>query len=186
MTPEQLEVVETRRLEGRYGGRAAGGQANREKFRKLREEYQQEGRKKAKELDPLHIAGCMLYWGEGTKSRNTLSMTNSDEAMLIFYLRFLKEQFGVKDQKISIHINCYTNNGLTLEEIESYWLKTLDLPYSCLRKSSVNNRPRNSKQQGRKLLYGTCKIMVHNVQILHHIYGAIQEYSGLDKPEWVL
>lgn len=34
--------------------------------------YQEEGRERARSGDPLHLAGCMLYWAEGAKSRNSM------------------------------------------------------------------------------------------------------------------
>lgn len=185
LTPEQLEVVKKRR--GRdYHGRAAGGLAVKAKFRKLREQYQQEGREKAKEFDPLHIAGCMLYWAEGAKSRNTLQFTNSDEAMMILFMRFLRECMGIDNTRIKIRITCYLGNGLSLEEIEHYWMGLLGLPHECLGKSVVNVAPISSNQRGRKLLYGMCEIAISVTQLIQHVFGAIQEYSGIDKPEWLL
>jgi hypothetical protein len=32
--------------------------------------------------DSLFIAGCMLYWAEGDKSRNSVRMANSDPEVL--------------------------------------------------------------------------------------------------------
>ena len=39
-------------------------------FRIRRQQYQDIGRQRVKENDALYIAGCMLYWGEGSKSIN--------------------------------------------------------------------------------------------------------------------
>ena len=36
-----------------------------------------------------------------------------------------------------------------------------------------------------KLPYGTCRLSVHSTAIVQHIYGAIQEYAGFDRPEWL-
>lgn len=182
LTPEQRKALKG----NQKNNQVLAARANVEKHLQLREQYQQEGREKAREGDLLHLAGCMLYWGEGAKARNSLTMTNSDADMLIFYMRFLKESLGVVDDDITLHINCYTHQGLTLEEIETYWVETLDLPASCLRKSSINIQPSSSQQKGRKLLYGTCKIHISQTRLIQHVYGAIQEYSGIDKPEWVL
>src|SRR3954464_5698118 len=49
--------------------------------RTKREQYQMLGRTHAREHDPLHLAGCMLYWAEGSKFKNTLEFSNSDPAM---------------------------------------------------------------------------------------------------------
>jgi hypothetical protein len=36
-----------------------------------------------------------------------------------------------------------------------------------------------------RLPYGTCRLSVHSTAIVQHIYGAIQEYAGFDRPEWL-
>ena len=42
--------------------------------RDRRRTAQSEGRLRALSMDPLHMAGCMLYWAEGAKDRNCLSL----------------------------------------------------------------------------------------------------------------
>jgi transposase len=162
-----------------------GSQANIAKFRQARENYQQEGRLKARSGDHLHVSGCMLYWAEGTKSRSNLTFVNSDPAMIVFFARFLRQSLSVSDEAIAIRAICYLNNGLTLEQIETHWLDLLQLPRTCLRRATVNVQPKSSQQKGRKLPYGLCALSVYDFRVLHHIYGAIQEYIGIDKPEWL-
>lgn len=184
LTPEQMSVLEKRH--SGYQGQHNGSRANILKFREIRRQYQEEGRAKARHKNPLHVAGCMLYWGEGAKSQNRLSLANSDPDLLKFYVKFLRESLLVKDAQIDVRVYCYSGNGLPIEDIENYWLETLELPRSCLRKSVVNSQPRSSQQKGRKLLYGVCNTDVkQSTRLLHHVYGAIQEYTGIDKPEWL-
>jgi hypothetical protein len=169
-----------------YYGHLKGSHTNHEKFRASRQQYQQEGRIKALERDPLHVAGCMLYWAEGAKTRNRISFANSDPEMLVFFCRFLRQSLYVEDDAMTIHIMCYTNNGISQHEIEDFWLQKLELPVSSLRKTTVNNKPKSSQQHGRKLLYGVCALSVNrSTQLVQHIYGALQEYIGIDKPEWL-
>lgn len=127
----------------------------------------------------------MLYWAEGSKNRNSVELVNSDVDMLVYFIRFLRECLHVKDTKIRIRINAYLNNDLTEEHIIKYWLQQLNLNHSNLNKSSFNKQPSSSKQQGRKLPYGVCEININSTQLSQHIYGAIQEYTGINKPEWV-
>lgn len=184
LTAEQKTELE--RLHYASRGQIEGGATNARKFRELRQQYQEEGRLKARERDPLHIAGCMLYWGEGSKARNVLQLANSDPDLLQFYLQFLKQSLIVKNNRINLRIMCYTNNGLSQVDIENYWLQFLQLDIDCLRKTSVNMQPRSSQQKGRKLLYGTCEISVYSTRLIQHVFGAIQEYTGIDKPEWLM
>jgi transposase-like protein len=162
-----------------------GSRAVAEKYRALRRKYQEEGRMKARERDPLHVAGCMLYWGEGAKTRNGLELANSDPDLIQFYVKFLLESLCIPSEELCVRIYCYTNNGLSVNEIENYWLNILKLPQQCLKKTITNLRPRSSEERGRILKYGVCRV-IHRVHSLHHVLGAIQEYTGIDKPEWML
>lgn len=169
-----------------YEATLKGSQANREKGLRQRLTFQQEGRARAREGDTLHLAGCMLYWAEGAKDRTSLRIVNSDPDMLAFFCRFLREALSVPDEKMTVRVICYTNNGISVDEIETYWLTLLGLPRECLRRTIVNQQPKSSRQRGRKLMYGVCVLYVHSTHLVQHFYGAIQEYAGIDKPAWIL
>jgi hypothetical protein len=56
-----------------------------------------------------------------------------------------------------------------------------------LRKSTVNRFSKYSqKKRLNKLPYGTCRLTVCDTQLVQSIYGAIQEYAGFDREEWVM
>ena len=125
------------------------------KCRAVRLAAQEDGRRAAREGDPLHQAGCMLYWAEGAKGRNTIKFTNSDPQMVLFFRRFLTEALAVARDKIVMTVNVYTTNGMTIEEIERYWLDLLDLPDSSVRKHTLNHMPTSSSGRAKnKLPYG--------------------------------
>jgi hypothetical protein len=83
--------------------------------------------------------------------------------------------------------NCFLGNGLTLEQIQHWWLKRLTLPPTCLRRAVVN-RPSSAtkRRKGNVLPYGTGRLTVYSTDVIQSIYGAIQEYSGIDRPEWIV
>lgn len=127
----------------------------------------------------------MLYWAEGSKQRNQLTFTNADADMVVFFLRFLRECYDVADRQVALSINCHLGNGLTLDEIEAWWLARLDLPSECLRAAAVNRASVASKRIRAPLLYGTARLSVGSTAIVQSIYGAIQEYAGFDRATWV-
>ena len=154
--------------------------------RRKRAVCQEDGRAAARTGDPLHLAGCMLYWAEGAKSRNVIQFSNSDPRMLLLFRRFLTETLAVDLDAILMSINVYTSNGLTIEEIERYWLELLGLPRSSVRKHMLDHMPTSSSGRAKnKLPYGVCTLKVHSTWMLQHIYGAIQEYAGSDEPAWL-
>ena len=166
-------------------GRQVGQRVWSRQCRNERRRAQEHGRALARRGDALHCAGCMLYWGEGSKGRNGVAFTNADVEMLRFFLRFLRESYGVSDDALSLKINCHLGNGLSLDELEQWWLTELGLPRSCLRTSTVNRASRASKGVRRPLVHGTAQLRVGSTWVIQSIYGAIQEYTGCTRDEWL-
>jgi transposase-like protein len=160
------------------GGRSASA-------REARVSAQQHGRVAARRRNPRHMQGCMLYWAEGSKHRNRVVFTNTDVEMHLTFRGFLRECYGVSDSQITFRVNCHLNNGLSLGEIERWWLDALALPHECRRTSTVNDPSKASRWRRNVLVYGTASICVHSTVIVQSIYGAIQEYGGFARPEWL-
>jgi hypothetical protein len=153
--------------------------------RARRAEAQEHGRALARRAEALHQLGCMLYWAEGSKARNRVIFTNSDADMVALFLRFLRESYAVPDDRLRLTINVHLGNGLALGEIEAWWLSRLGLPEGCLCPSAVNRTSRASQRKRRTLVLGTARLVVCSVFIVQSIYGAIQEYAGFARPEWL-
>jgi hypothetical protein len=78
------------------------------------------------------------------------------------------------------------SNGRTAPEIVAWWLRKLALPEVCARNPIVNRASRASNlRRGHVLPYGTARIAVHSTFLVQSIYGAIQEYGGFERPEWL-
>ena len=128
----------------------------------------------------------MLYWAEGSKSRNVAALTNSDPDLLEVFVRFLRDCYEVPDDKIALAVNCHVGHGLTVAEIEDWWLGRLGLPRACVRGATVNRVSSASKlRRGHVLPYGTARVCADSVFVVQSIYGAIQAYAGFSRPEWL-
>ncbi|HEX2621260.1 MAG TPA: hypothetical protein VHL11_13975 [Phototrophicaceae bacterium] len=163
-------------------GQHPGAKANELKFRALREQYQEEGRIKAREHRPLHLTGCMLYWAEGAKKRNTTYFVNSDPHMMLLFVRFLREEMVVPDEVMRIHIHCHSTEPTEINRIEHYWLDLLHLPLTALKKTMIK---KGSTSRYNILHNGVCGLRVNSTRLTHHIFGAIQEYGGFERLEWL-
>jgi len=181
-----IEISEEQRERNLARAGRLRGRRWRDRYRDRRLACQDDGREAARLADPVHEAGCMLYWAEGSKSRNRVTFCNSDEDMIRFFKDFLLDFFEVRPEEFQLSLHVYLGNGLTLEEIQSHWLRTLDLPRSVLRKAYVNPLPTSSSgRKANKLPYGVCTLTLGRTEILQHIYGAIQEYAGFEEPRWL-
>jgi hypothetical protein len=116
--------------------------------------------------------------------RNKVSGGSSANAVAARRRRILSQEGGRALVRDADHL--FADHLARQREIEQFWLDTLELPQSCLRKSIVNVYSKYSqrKRKGR-LPYGTCRLVVCDTAILQSIYGAIQEYAGFDRPEWL-
>ena len=128
----------------------------------------------------------MLFWAEGEKHRNRVALANADPDVVRLFLRFLRAYFVVADERVAVYCNLFAESEAERVETERFWLGFLGLPASCLRKSTVNVHSRYSaKKRLNRLPHGTCKLVVCDTAIVQSIYGAIQEYGGFDRPEWL-
>jgi transcriptional regulator with XRE-family HTH domain len=183
LTPDQLAVLQA--ANPILNGQRTGTERSSAIARGRRLAAQQHGRELARREDPLHEAGCMLYWAEGARSRNQVVFTNSDADMVAHFLEFLRRCYGVTDDRLALRVNVHLGNGLTLPEIEAWWLDRLGLPPSCLRQATVNNVSRASQRKRRTLPYGTVRLAVNSTFIAQSIYGAIQAYAGMERSAWL-
>jgi hypothetical protein len=161
-------------------------EANLARARARRLRWQAHGRRLARRGDPLHLAGCMLYWAEGSKSRSELQFSNSDPAMVSLFVEFLRCCYGAEERAICLRLSLFADHEQREHAIEDFWLAATGLPRSSLRRSVVNRYPASSKRRRvNKLPYGTCRVTLYRAAVVQSIYGAIQEYGSFKRPEWV-
>lgn len=165
--------------------RALGHLRWSESCRQRRREAQLMGRALAELNDPSYTAGVMLYWAEGSKGRNSAKIANSDPDLLRMWLDWLEEWGNLDRAAAALSVNCFTDNGLSVEEVEDWWLEKLRLPRSSLRKTIVNVPSRASRGKHKILLHGTAHLWVNSTFLVQSIYGAIQEIGGFERPEWL-
>ena len=184
LTPEQRALLLARNPA--YNGQQSGSRANAERGRARRMEYQAEGRRGARTADRGYIAGCMLYWAEGSNSRDTVRFTNSEPAMVGFFTDFLRSYFAVAPERMRVWCNLHADHAGRQREIEDFWLAIVGAQRTCLHKSSVNVYSKHSARKRLNMLpYGTCRVSVGSTEIVQTIYGSIQELGGFDRPQWL-
>lgn len=194
LTDEQKKTIDKNCSLSSYEARIRGGNAKRNIHLKLRQEYQGQGRELLKKYknDSLFISGIIMYWCEGGKKNNRSSVlfTNSDIELMRIFLSFLIKFYNVRQEKIKFKITAYAD-FYSKEEIESYWLNGLNFPIECFQKIVLRdgipcyNGKNMLKDRKKDLYYGTCRMKVNDVRIMQSIYGAIQEYGGFERPEWL-
>jgi transcriptional regulator with XRE-family HTH domain len=167
-------------------GRLAAAQRKADAARDRRLAFQEEGRRRARVEPAEHVAGCMLYWAEGTKQRSSVEIANSEPELLRVFADFLRRFFAVPSGDIYLRCNLFADHASRQAEVERFWLDALGLPPSSLRTSMVNVASSASKGKRTNMLpYGTASLRVHSTRIVQTIYGSIQELGGFTRPAWL-
>jgi len=74
----------------------------------------------------LLIAGTALYAGEGSKTDGAVKFANTNPAMIVLFLRWLRTFFDVDEARLRVRL--YLHEGLDLAEAEVYWSTLTDIP----------------------------------------------------------
>lgn len=184
LTSEQKQVLLERNPI--FNIQMVGSHTNRTKAIIHRKEWQEEGRRLVRSGSRDFLLLCALYWAEGSKNKNVVTMTNSDIDMLRFFVSSLKGILGCVDEKISVRVAAHTTNGLTIDEINHYWTDNLGLPIECLRKfiSKTKYYGENTVRKNYHP-YGCCAVTYCETRVVQIIFGGIQEIFGIEKKEWM-
>lgn len=158
--------------------------ANAKMAEAKRREWQSQGAGMYDRGERDYAFGCALFMGEGSKARNAVKICNTDPTLLRFFVDFIRKHWGVKDDGFCIRINCYLNNGLSLDQIQAYWLKVLGLPESCVRKATIKSKYYDG-HGSHKYPYGVCSVCCHRVDIAQNLFGSIKRALGDETDRWL-
>lgn len=139
-------------------------------------QFKKQGFEKAKRDADFRVI-CALYWGEGRKVGNDVSLANADSGMIRFFLNWVIKN----NLRYSFRLQYYKENGLTDSEICDWWLRQIpELDKGCFCKHTICkiNRASQMKKIG-KLPYGTATIrVVKSTNLFFEIMGGIESFMG--------
>ena len=126
----------------------------------------------AKELE---IAGVMLYWAEGYKSKNAdwVDLANSDPRMICVFLSFLRTTYEVDERKFRVLLYCYADQDVP--ELISFWSKLTKISPKQFIKPYIR---KDFKETGRKMEYGMIHVRYIDKKLLLDIKSRIEQYVG--------
>ena len=96
-----------------------------------------------------------LYWAEGSKTRNDLSITNSDPRLLRIFVDFVRAHLDA-DARFGLALNLHEAAGE--DRAKEYWAHALELPSVLFTKSYVK-QPGTGHRRNR-LPHGVCRVRV--------------------------
>ena len=126
----------------------------------------------------LFLAGLFLYWGEGSKTRTAASaLSNTDPAMLIFYIKWLKN-FGVKKENLQAKLQLYKD--MDVKSLTKYWANKLNLPLSAFNKPYIKESNFSGLTYKNGFGHGTCLVWVANSELNDYILMGIKRLQDIN------
>lgn len=128
----------------------------------------------------LFIAGLALYWGEGYKSSNgELGFTNSDPAMILFFIKWLQAIYGVPRDTLVLRVSVNNLHAYRVREIERYWSKVTSLPLSQFTMTSLIKTISKKRYTNESEHFGTLRVKVRSgTDLRRRILGSVAKLQA--------
>ena len=150
----------------------------RSERKKIVSATQKEGQRQVGPLSKrdIFMIGLGLYWGEGyKKGSQELGFTNSDPAMIKFYLLWLYELDHISLDRLILRVSINMSHQDREREVLHYWSRLLQIPLSQFTKTSFI-KAKSMKQVYTDKHYGTLRVKVRRGTMLRHqILGSIEQ-----------
>jgi hypothetical protein len=124
----------------------------------------------------IYCIGLGLYWGEGYKrGSQEFGFTNSDPAMIRFYILWLTKVFSVKKKDLILRISINNSHQSRKSEVEKYWVTITGIPFSQFTKTSFIKSANSKTYLNHDSHMGTLRIKVKSgTSMRRQIIGAIK------------
>lgn len=127
------------------------------------------------------LIGAALYWAEGSKEKENhigsgVIFSNSDPAMTKFFLHWLQNIMGVKNERITFEIFIHENHVYRLHEVKKRWSVLCGFPIEEFNKVYLKrNKVKTNRKNVGDLYYGQLRVKVRASSNLYkRILGLIQ------------
>jgi transcriptional regulator with XRE-family HTH domain len=135
-----------------------------------------EGREYVGELDSreLLLVGAALYWGEGFKRDGSIGLANTDPAVLVLFVNWLRSCFEIDERRLRVRL--YLHEDLDLQAAERYWSSLLDIPieqFQAPYRAAADPTRRTAKHR-----YGCPAVRYHDSHLHRRVMGLVRALSS--------
>lgn len=103
--------------------------------------------------DPLFVAGTVLYWGEGAKTKQMLAVANADAAALRLFIRWTRT---FHDRHAEFVLMLHLHEGNDGVQARRWWVSALMLDAADFTKSFI--KPSGMGHRKNNLPHGVCRV----------------------------
>lgn len=152
LTEQQIEAIKAR-----ANGQKGVPRDTQHKRRAEVERIQRAARAEVPSLagDPLWLAGTVMYWAEGAKTKSMLAVANADPRVLRLFIRWVRKHHEPQAAFVlSLHLH-HGNNEL---EAQRYWARALPLEDPEFYKTFI--KPPGTGHRKNRLQHGVCRVLM--------------------------
>lgn len=170
LSPLQLDRLDRLFLDGSYRGRLVGSKATQARRATEVKAIKAKARAEVPQLahHRLWLAGLMLYWAEGAKTKH-VSVCNSDAALMEVTMRWFREVLRIPESKLRVQLHLHS--GQDEHAMKVWWSRVLKIPLTQFGKSYV--KPEGTGHRKKILYWGTVRVRVSDTDLLYRILGWI-------------
>ncbi|MEZ5176583.1 MAG: hypothetical protein R2823_10330 [Acidimicrobiia bacterium] len=134
--------------------------------------------------DARWVGGVVLYWAEGSKTRNMLDLANSDPAALRYFIRWVRRYLDEKaDFKLGLHLHAGNDESAA----KRYWSTELGMEAAPFGKTFI--KPAGTGHRKNPLPHGVCRVRTRKAsnywhQVMVWIDVVAEAHASLDRPPW--
>lgn len=131
--------------------------------------------------DPKWLAAVVLYWAEGSKTRNFVNLANTDPRALRLFVKWLTTYI---DPTARFSLQLHLHEGNDDEEAKRYWRSETGLVDAKFHKTFI--KPKGTGHRKNHLLQGICTVKLKRAadpwNIIMEWIDCVTERFGLDSP----
>ncbi len=151
LTQDQIEAIRARTgPDARMGIPVDTQWRRREEIERIREEARRFA--EAHFYDSFFVAGVVLYWGEGSKTRNDFSLSNSDPAALRVFIAWVQRYLAPNAEFV---LSMHLHEGNDEPSARAYWRQATGLENGEFTKTFI--KPKGTGHRKNQLKHGVCR-----------------------------
>lgn len=177
LTVEQYEKLNNRKIKAGEKGRMMGAFVQKQRRLELIKQANKDGVAALKNFskDQFFVSGIALYWAEGSKKSQEVSICNSDPVMIILMIKWLETFFDVSMDRLTAAVGINEIHKKREEVVKEYWSNVTGLPLAQFRKTSFKKAKVHKIYDNYDTHYGTLRIEVLKPsKIYYRIMGLIE------------
>jgi len=123
----------------------------------------------------LDLLGLALWWGEGSKDRHSVAVTNSDPDVILVTIRWLREVYRVPLRKFRLRLHIHETAHI--RAIEAFWRKVTGVTAGQFHRPYII--PKKPKEPFHRLPYGVCRVSVYDVELFDLLCVKLEHIRGV-------